>query len=304
MKIGLIGELLHVEAVAAVKDALSRMAPDIEWVHDAVQKDATQLRLEGDACYPFKKMVAGAVSLASRVDALLVPRIIRLDDYLMCPNFRALPDMVRLSLERTGVPERTLLLTLEIDASGPVDAACLAAGVFNRLFGAPPMTPSGINRTAASCIDEFRDKDISAAIALIGHPYVLMDPRLNNGVPDLLHRLGHETVCSRDIAFKTLSSLAGRHDFFAKTLYWRSAREVLGAFIYFLEVRRPAGIIQLVPFNCGVDALLRIELASLHKRMQNPVPYMVIVCDAHTQRDHVLTRVEAFLDMVHGITLN
>ena len=123
-------------------------------------------------------------------------------------------------------------------------------------------------------------------------------------MPDILNGLGHDTVSTQDIPFDTLTALAARHDYYAKTLYWRSARRVLGGFLYFTQEQRPAGMIHLVPFNCGVDALLRIELASLHKQLEHPVPFMVVVCDEHTQRDHVLTRVEAFLDMVHGISIN
>jgi predicted nucleotide-binding protein (sugar kinase/HSP70/actin superfamily) len=304
MKVGFCRELLHVEGMAALKATLDRLAPEIEWVHDSAKKVRSQLLLDGDACYPFKKMVRSALSLLPGVDALLVPRIIRLDNYLMCPNFRALPDMVRLNLERLYSAKLIPLLTPEIDAvtSGPVDF--LAADIFKQLFGKSSTASPVVEKAGAHLTEDLRKRDISKAIALIGHAYVLPDAHLNNGVPEILHGLGHETVSTRDIAFNTLTSLAARHDYYAKTLYWRSAREVLGGFLYFTQVQRPAGMIHLVPFNCGVDALLRIELASLHNRLNHPVPFMVIVCDEHTQRDHVLTRVEAFLDMVHGITLH
>jgi hypothetical protein len=43
---------------------------------------------------------------------------------------------------------------------------------------------------------------------------------------------------------------------------------------------------------------------SLYKKKNNPIPYMVLVCDEHTQRDHVVTRVEAFLDIIDGIRIS
>ncbi|MBW1814402.1 MAG: hypothetical protein JRJ39_12235, partial [Deltaproteobacteria bacterium] len=89
-----------------------------------------------------------------------------------------------------------------------------------------------------------------------------------------------------------------------KKMYWRSAREIIGAFFFFSHINRSAGIIHLAPFNCGIDALLRIELMSMHKRIEGAPRFMTIVCDEHTQRDHVVTRIEAFLDMIYGIRIN
>ena len=84
--------------------------------------------------------------------------------------------------------------------------------------------------------------------------------------------------------------------------YWRGARECLGAFMHITEEFDPAGIIYLLSFNCGVDALVRIELMSLHKKLAKKIPMMVLVGDEHSQREHVVTRLEAFLDVIDGIT--
>ena len=99
---------------------------------------------------------------------------------------------------------------------------------------------------------------------------MVADSRLNNDVPDIVQINGFDTVTAQEISFDKLTELAASRDYYAKKLYWRSARETLGAFLYFTEIQRPAGIIHLVPFNCGVDALLRIELMGLHKRRQCP----------------------------------
>jgi predicted nucleotide-binding protein (sugar kinase/HSP70/actin superfamily) len=112
-----------------------------------------------------------------------------------------------------------------------------------------------------------------------------------------------DVMHSHQLPFAPLDRLASARDYYAKQLYWRPGREALGAFLYLTGVRRPAGIIHLLAFNCGVDALMRIELMSLYKRLKDPPPYMVLVCDEHTQRDHVVTRIEAFLDIVHGIKI-
>lgn len=303
MKVGLAGELLSLEWIPQLKACLERMHPKIEWVHTPLEEVSEQLILDGDACYPFKKMVRTSLALMSGVDVLIVPRIISLDGFLMCPNFRALPDMVRLNSERRFRDEVPPIVSPVLEISGGKQLEQAAVEISAGISGWPepgPETPVPVEKPRA----RRQHADIRQAIALIGHPYVLADPRLNNHVPDILCMNGVDVVTAQEIPFNRLTELAEEHDYYAKKLYWRSAREALGAFLYFSRVRRPAGIIHLVPFNCGVDALLRIELMSLHKQMDNAPPYMVIVCDEHTQRDHVVTRLEAFLDIIHGIRIN
>ena len=305
MKVGIARELLAVEWMPELIKQLNRLAPEIEWIHDPTTEVHHQLLLDGDACYPFKKMVRASLSLLSEVEALLLPRIVSLDGFLMCPNFRALPDIVKINKERTGGHGGTPLVSPVMEVSEQNHLAALSREIFKALFKCDVRNhgsqPPDNNKTGAEGLS---GRDITNAIALIGHPYVLADSRLNNDVPDILRINGFDTVTAQDIPFDQLTELAESRDYYAKKLYWRSAREALGAFLYFNEIQRPAGIIQLVPFNCGVAALLRIELMGLHKRFINPPPYMVIVCDEHTQRDHVVTRAEAFLDIVHGIKIN
>ncbi len=302
MKVGFLREQLAVEWMPELVQVISLMIPNIEWVHDSAAKIPQQVLLDGDACYPFKKMVRASLSLLSDVDALLLPRIVSIDDFLMCPNFRALPDMVTMNRERISTHNNVPIITPVIEISGQRHLEKVAKEISGALTGKQDLIIKHQNKAIVFQRD-IRSRDISNFIAIIGHPYVITDTRLNNGVPDLLHMNGFETVFAQEIPFKKLTELAASRDYYAKKLYWKSAREALGAFLYFTRVQRPAGIIHLVPFNCGVDALLRIEMMSLHKRTANPPPYMVIVCDEHTQRDHVVTRVEAFLDIVNGIRI-
>ena len=303
MKVGLVREQLAVEWIPELIKLISRMIPDIEWVHDSAKEIPLQLLLDGDACYPFKKMVRAALSLLTDVDALLLPRIVSLDGFLMCPNFRALPDIVTMNRDRIGQHNSVPVITPVMEVSEQEHLEALAREISDALFKKEYNHDHQANDAQPPKNQDLREQDISNSIAIIGHPYVVADARLNNGVPDIVRINGFETVLAQEISFDKLTELAASRDYYAKKLYWRSAREALGAFLYFTQVQCPAGIIHLVPFNCGVDALMRIEIMALHKRMDNAPPYMVIVCDEHTQRDHVVTRVEAFLDIVNGIKI-
>ncbi len=302
MKVGIVREQLAVEWVPELIKRISRMIPGIEWVHNSAKEIPPQLLLDGDACYPFKKMVRSALSLLAEVEALLLPRIVSLDGFLMCPNFRALPDIVIMNQNRIGKYCSVPIITPVMEISEPNNLVFLAGEIAKSLGKTDVRDDPGMDELQPK-VPGLRTRDISNSIAIIGHPYVVADAHLNNGVPDIVRLNSFETVSAQEISFNELTELAASRDYYVKKLYWRSAREALGAFLYFTQIQRPAGIIHLVPFNCGVDALLRIEIMALYKKMDNAPPYMVIVCDEHTQRDHVVTRVEAFLDIVNGIKI-
>ncbi|MCJ7773015.1 MAG: acyl-CoA dehydratase activase-related protein, partial [Desulfobacterales bacterium] len=246
------------------------------------------------------------------VDVLLLPRVVEIDGFLMCPNFRAFPDIVELNIKNIASNELKPLISpiIEIkDNKGLNKIAQNTAKELIRIFGFTSLPKRTVKiKCSQNQIGQkktnIHHKDLSKTIAIIGHPYVLADKRLNNGVSEILNRYGYDTIFSDDVPFEELNKLAGSLDYFAKKMYWRSAREIIGAFLFFSQINRSAGIIHLAPFNCGIDALLRIELMSLHKRIAGAPLFMTIVCDEHTQRDHVVTRIEAFLDMIYGIRIN
>ena len=304
MKIGLPNELLHLEGVQDFKDRIHQRVPHIEWIHTPSGKTPRPLFLEVDMCYPFKKMVRTSLALLPDVDTLLLPRIATLDNCLMCPNFRALPDIVAINKERLGQKAGAHMVTPLMESCRNDQLDILANATAGELQnGAGPPLPKVASPVKADSPAP-EERDLSRSIALIGHPYLVRDSALNSGVPDILKAFGYDIALPQEIPFTTLDRLAGSRDYYAKTMYWRSGRESLGAFLYFTEVNRPAGIIQLIAFNCGVDALLRIELMSLKNKLKKAIPFMALVCDEHTQRDHVVTRIEAFIDIIHGIKIS
>jgi len=315
MKVGLLPELTHIKWVRALKRCVDALAPGLCWIETAAPPRNAGLLVSGDACYPFKKMVASAVGLLGEVDVLFIPRLVGSGDHLMCPNFRGLPDIVRLNIARGSRRAAKPVVTVLLEDGEPqtlMSAAREAVGEFARLGGAaepafPDVDPSGVSIAGARKCGERTRPTVGNArksIALIGHPYVLEDAALNGFIPQILRQNGYGVTTPADFPFALLDRLAARRDYFAKKIYWRSAREIVGAFIHFIESVHPAGIIQIVPFNCGIDALLRIELMDIHRRESNPPPFMAVVCDEHTQRDHIVTRIEAFLDMIHGIKID
>jgi len=303
VKIGLPEELTHMDWMPDLMENLNQIVPDMYWVHRGSGEGPQPLFLDGDSCYPFKKMVWSSLALLSHVDALLLPRIVNLDGYLMCPNFLALSDIVTINKERIGQHNDLPIISPVMEVHCIKHLEILIRDIVRDLSREVTVceTKPVCKKSPSATSKQYRD--LSDTIVLIGHPYVLSDSKLNNGVPEILQANNFTTITAREIPFQKLDRLAGYCDYYAKKLYWRSAREALGAFLYFTQVQRPAGIIHMIPFNCGVDALLRIELQSLYNRMENVTPFMALVCDEHTQRDHLVTRIEAFLDIIHGIRI-
>jgi len=298
VRIGLPAELLHVPWMSELKACVEQMAPDLTWVHRATGREIRPQFLGEDACYPFKRMVGSSLSLCPEVDHLLLPRIVGLDGLFTCPNFRALPDIVRLNAERTPETRGSDVVAPLMEITTGKDVLALARDLAGGFRARPSSLPGPLR---APWPETTPDQDLSRTILLIGHPYVLAEPALHMGVPAILRAHSFDILTPRDLPFPDLDRLAGALDYFAKRMYWRPAREIIGAFLLFTKRLRPAGILHLAAFNCGIEALLRIELMSLHRRLTHPPPFMFLVCDEHTQTEHVLTRVEAFLDIVDGV---
>src|SRR4030067_1094721 len=66
-------------------------------VSDSVRQKEKIIYFE-DSCLPMKLLVTHAVQLKDRVDHLFIPRLVSIHrTYIMCPKFRAAPDIVRLA---------------------------------------------------------------------------------------------------------------------------------------------------------------------------------------------------------------
>ncbi|MEN8256241.1 MAG: acyl-CoA dehydratase activase-related protein [Thermodesulfobacteriota bacterium] len=311
MKIGLPIELLSFEWIRRLRDDISQVLPDAQFFHVAGQGGSGQQIIplsEGDACFPFKKMIRTAMALLPEVDKLLIPRLVRLDGHLLCPNFRAFPDLVALNRDRLAGPEKkTPIVDTVVEISSRDDEEKVRVKLLQTLLSKNEISLKmdfPLAERAEDKASTLRTKLAPYAknIALIGRAYMVQDPHLNMGIAEILNGQGYGVITPQDVDFQSLDQVAARNDYYAKTMYWRGARECLGAFMHFTEEFAPAGIIYLLSFNCGVDALVRIELMSLHKKLEKKIPMMVLVGDEHSQREHVVTRLEAFLDVIDGIT--
>jgi predicted nucleotide-binding protein (sugar kinase/HSP70/actin superfamily) len=284
-------------------------------VSDGLGKTGKIIYFE-DSCLPMKLLVTHAVSLKDQVDFLFVPRLVSLHrTFIMCPKFRGAPDIVRLATEghlslidetvdlRTGrnaLLQSFLRIGEKLRASRQESKRAFLKGEqayskFKRewndrinllplksLFQLDIPTPS-------------HEKKSTLRVAFVGHPYNLFDPDINKDVLTLTKQMGIEVLTPDHLSEKEIDREISD---LSKEIYWSSGREIVGALFHFLK-GGVDGVIFLTSFKCGIDALLQEFIKrSLKIREASSIPFLVLSFDEHTGREGLVTRLEAFKDLM------
>jgi predicted nucleotide-binding protein (sugar kinase/HSP70/actin superfamily) len=137
----------------------------------------------------------------------------------------------------------------------------------------------------------------SLRVAFVGHPYNLFDPDINKDVLALTKQLGIEILTPDHLSEREIDQeISG----LSKEIYWSSGREIVGALFHFLK-GGVDGVIFLTSFKCGIDALLQEFIKrSLKIRKESTLPFLVLSFDEHTGREGLVTRLEAFKDIMES----
>jgi predicted nucleotide-binding protein (sugar kinase/HSP70/actin superfamily) len=286
-------------------------------VSDGVGKTGKIIYFE-DSCLPMKLLVTHAVSLKDQVDFLFVPRLVSLHrTFIMCPKFRGAPDILRLAGEghlpiidetidlRTG---RNALLQSFLRIGEKLGASNRES---KRAFDKGEQSYAKFKKEWNDRINRLPVKDLfqldiptpsqekrsTLRVAFIGHPYNLFDPDINKHVLTLAKQLGIEILTPDHFSEKEIDRELSD---LSKEIYWSSGREIVGALFHFLK-GGVDGVVFLTSFKCGVDALLQEFIKrSLKIRKESTIPFLVLSFDEHTGREGLVTRLEAFKDIIES----
>jgi predicted nucleotide-binding protein (sugar kinase/HSP70/actin superfamily) len=286
-------------------------------VSDGLGKTGKIIYFE-DSCLPMKLLVTHAVSLKDQVDFLFVPRLVSLHrTFIMCPKFRGAPDILRLAGEghlpiidetidlRTG---RNALLQSFLRIGERLGASNRES---KRAFVKGEQSYAKFEKEWSDRINRLPLKDLfqldiptpsqakksTLRVAFIGHPYNLFDQDINKDVLTLTKQLGIEIVTPDNLSEKEIDREISD---LSKEIYWSSGREIVGALFHFLK-GGVDGVIFLTSFKCGIDALLQEFIKrSLKIREESAVPFLVLSFDEHTGREGLVTRLEAFQDVMES----
>jgi len=79
--------------------------------------------------------------------------------------------------------------------------------------------------------------------------------------------------------------------------YWTYEEEVVGAGGHYLE-NGADGVIGIMAFGCGPDSLM-MDMVRRQAVKLRTTPFMNLTIEEHTAEAGVVTRLEAFLDMIY-----
>ncbi len=133
-----------------------------------------------------------------------------------------------------------------------------------------------------------------ATIAVIGHPYLLYDEHINHRLIYRLEQARNKVVTPEMLTAEELelatTRLVGR-------AYWTYEHEVVGSGEHYLQ-HGVDGVIGVMAFGCGPDSLM-MDMVQRQAARLKAVPFMSLTIEEHTAEAGIVTRLEAFLDMIN-----
>jgi len=262
-----------------------------------------------EACLPIKLAYGHVLELKDKVDFIYIPRIVGLEYHTyMCPKFIGLPDMIRATFSdippiidhlidkrnsHTGFIKSFLDLgKLFTNNKAKILSAYLNG--LNALKEYDEQLKKGILPIEILEKKSLRSIESKTNIGIVGHCYEIYDEYISGGMIETLNKLGVKTLTMESLGWKTVLKEANA---LPKRLFWTFGRELYGTARYFIRQKLVDGIIVVVAFGCGPDSLVR-EL--IEEDLVKPLsfPEITITVDEHSSDVGLLTRLEAFVDML------
>ena len=268
-----------------------------------------------EACLPVKLAVGHVLDLAPKVDFLFLPRLVSVapGEYI-CPKFMGFPCMVRQTLP--GLPP---VIDTCVNMYSPKNSLYKVFSQVGRHFTRNPLTVYRAWRRAEQVSSQYMARleagqlpgeamrDLKRAkgaehapvekglrVAIIGHPYNIYDPYICMNVIKRLNNQGVRVMTPEGIPEDTVRHRAAA---LPKKLFWTMGQRMIGAAFHYMHDRQVDGIIHVASFGCGPDSMTG-ELIERYSRRLGTVPFLNLTLDEHTGEAGVVTRLEAFLDMV------
>ncbi len=323
IRIGIPRALLYYQYYPAFKTFFEGLGAEVVVSPPTTQETLVSgsSRVVADTCLPVKVFLGHVLSLTRDCDYIFIPAVRSIKPQVYnCSKFLGLPDMTR-----AVIPESPPILEIEFDVNKGKRRLYQAIYQLGHRFA---LNPFKIRRTAKTAFKAYLDyqklmcdhkltppeamarisgtpsteceavtssqPEIKTVIALIGHPYLLYDEHINYRLIHWLKEAGAMVVTPEMLGAEELeaaiSKLVGR-------AYWTYEDEVVGAGEHYLE-SGVDGIIGIMPFGCGPDSVMMDMVAKQAARLKS-TPFMSLTIEEHQASAGIVTRLEAFLDMIH-----
>jgi len=273
-------------------------------------------RAVAETCLPVKLFFGHVISLVDKCDYMFIPALRSLGrKAYYCSKFIGLPDMTR-----ALVPGCPPILDPEIDLNKGRRSLYHAIYNLGRHFSSDKSKikkaleqaerahlayrreMSGKGITPIQALDEMhRDEDNSylepeispsLSVAVIGHQYVIYEDYINHRLISRLQAMGFRVftpeMAEQEALDIAMTNLGGAP-------HWSFEADIIGAGEHYLEAK-VNGIISVAVFGCGPDSMM-IDMVR-HRASEFRTPFLHLSLDEHTSEGGLVTRLEAFLDMV------
>ncbi|MFP4461874.1 MAG: acyl-CoA dehydratase activase-related protein [Thermotogota bacterium] len=255
-----------------------------------------------EICAPIKLYCGHVINLLEKdVDGIFVPRFvsIRKPDHF-CPKIMGLPDLVFHSVP--AVQDKLITVDIEVEKEN-IGNYKTYEDLRERLGIDKSRFKKSINQ-ARLAWKASRDKELKKGktekengklhVALMGYGYIVHDHYLSMNITGKLSRLGVNHTTFEMVEDEDIYNETKKLD---KQLFWTFSNKVLGAGLHLLRNKCVDGFIYLSTFGCGPDAFL--EKLFEYETEEHDTPFLTLNVDEHSGENHLVTRLEAFVDMLH-----
>ncbi|CUH95675.1 hypothetical protein P22_1751 [Propionispora sp. 2/2-37] len=247
-----------------------------------------------ESCLPLKVYLGHVDKLLPQCSHIFVPRIAQYHrNFHFCAKFAGLPDIISNTF---GVsPER--LLAPNVENQTPLNRIQAVNSICRGLGISPLAGQAAYHHAVKAWRSQISLKNgySSQKIGLVGHNYLVRDSFFCRDIIKTLQSQGATIITPDDLPGKMLYEEA---QIFVPDLYWQLSAKLAGAARYFCRQSGIQGIMLVSSFGCGPDSLVN-EYLEHHILQPSKKPYIVINLDEHTGSAGIITRVEAFWDLVN-----
>jgi len=251
------------------------------------------------------------------IDYVFVPRIVSEGKYkYTCPKLAAMPDLIKSAFRK----DEKRLLSVVMYMNQGKKALYEAFSELGRKLGEnndgkiKKALKAGIElqNKATQCLrkghiflevvsnirnlDKLLETPVKKeryTVALAGFPYDVYDGYMNG---DVIKRLQETNM--RVVTTDMLNPKVYKHytRYMIKDLFWQQANVVAKGGMNYMDSKDIDGVITISSFNCGISAIYE-KLLDLYSK-ETGKPLMHIVVDEQTGDAGLVTRIEAFLDLI------
>jgi predicted nucleotide-binding protein (sugar kinase/HSP70/actin superfamily) len=271
---------------------------------------------ESEICLPVKVFYGHVAELIERgIRSVFIPRVVAVEkNAYTCPKFLGLPDMIRSSFPDISIITadfnrkkgilgfyrgfHQLAEYFGISKLKTIKAIIKAEEKYHKFrtflekgFSLKESWSSALqNRSLPAKTVERRGQPV---IGIASHSYNIYDEYISLNLLKKLEDLEVNYLTPDNVPSHVWTRFSLH---LPKFLFWTYERELLGSAVYWMEKKMIDGLIYVLSFACGPDSIVQYVLEDEAKKYG--ISFMTVVLDEHSAEAGLLTRLEAFTDMI------